>query len=79
MNSKTNSIFDIFVDGCDCDNCQEKVSKPDLFANIITVNGKSSIQVFNSDYKHLEAVKYSSIFDAMAVIRENGLTLLASI
>jgi hypothetical protein len=77
MNSDKETIFDIFVEDCDCENCEEKLSKPDLFANIITVNGKSSIQVFNSNFKHLEEEKYASVFDALAVIKENNLTLLA--
>lgn len=79
MDSDKETIFDIFVEGCDCDNCEEKLNKPEMFANIITVNGKSSIQVFSKEHKHLEEEKYESIFDALAVIRKNKLTLLASI
>jgi hypothetical protein len=78
MNSDRESILDLFVEGCDCENCQEKISKPNMFANIITVGGKSSIQVFDSAFKHLEEERYGSRFDALDVIKANNLTLLAS-
>jgi hypothetical protein len=53
------------------------MDEPDMFANILTVNGESSIQVFNNDFKHLEGKKYANAFDALDVIKENKLTLLA--
>jgi hypothetical protein len=77
MNNDPDSIFDIFIPECDCDNCAEKMDEPDMFANILTVNGESSIQVFNNDFKHLEGKKYANAFDALDVIKENKLTLLA--
>ena len=50
---------------------------PDLYANIITIDGQSRIQTFDESFKHLEGTLYASPFDALKAIDQNGLKFLA--
>lgn len=77
MNNDTKSIFDIFIADCDCDNCAETRKKPNLFANVIRLSsGKYIIDTASDDHQHLRDVQFTSPFDAMKVIEDNGLAFV---
>lgn len=77
MNNAPDSIFDIFIPECDCENCSETRRKPFLFTNIFDQrDGTYVIDTASLDHKHLEGVEYTSPFDALRVIRANGLTFV---
>ena len=77
MNNDTKSIFDIFIADCDCDNCAETRKKPNLFANVIRKHtGKYIIDTASEEHQHLRDVEFTSPFDAMNVIEDNGLAFI---